>query len=1234
MLLLHFAPSLDNLVPVLLSDLRQVWKDPFAPPDVIVPSPALGKWLRMRLADGRVPSGENSDGPSPLGCVANLEMQTLERFLWSALSPDADMELLDVERLGHVVFGLFDKQLLQEEIYGPLRNYLEAQDDNDPDPLKRVQLSSRIARQFLEYEFNRPSVWDEAKHTWRSRGIDACWLSGTNYAKDSSNHEQWQKDLYRRADKFISLSAQDGAHLLSLPRLYRLRREKGLPNGPWAVSPRNIFLFGVTKVSHFHRNVLVEISQMDKVTLDVFLTNPCAEFWEDVDTRRSRSVRRSWKSDSAKKDAAIATRGPDDYKQENLDFANLPDDHPLLELWGGAGKENIFLWCPQAQWNFEYHSPGWADSGETPATLLKAVQYSLLRGQSDLPKCKHGWTSDGSLLMLACPDRGREIEELREQILDMVSAGKIDTLNEAVVYLPNPAEYAAHIQRVFGAFRPGEPGHIPFSILAAPGSDSVFSQGMRVFLELAAGPFDRPRVFSFLDNPIVRASLEISEEDINAWERWAEALGIFRGFDRAHREQMGDVGEAASDAHTFELGMARMLVGDLAAGPVELDYLLLDNKDDGPARIPPYRDFDTAERGRLEKFCFAVEQLHRDCAGLKTAAEAGDGAPVAVLTEITRRWFGTIPDSGAVDAGAADAGAVDARAEARVLREFLDSLQSISPFQRASLSSGNGMFREVLALAASCLPGELAGGSAAWTGGITFAPLRPAMIVPHRVVFAAGLGATAFPGTADRPSWDLLAHRRIMGDSDPVRDNRFAFLELLHAARERLVLSFVSRDMQKEQDLQPSSVVLELEAYLAHQTPAVNSRRDIPWIVHESLDDICRSGRPHGTWDPVGLSLARLAAEPGRTLHRHDLPRVQAASGIPPVSSAAALRTNIFNLRKFFANPLEYHLSRTLGIEIDEEPATADASDEPLESGALGVSSLEKDIWKELLQRVFPPEKKDEVCGLEQLTEHAQAIAAREYADHVASGNSPEAQFLSMERQKLLQWAVLCAEATFRLRKQFPDHVLAVNTDLSLGRAGASGELRLTLRSGAACLIECRHGLALVPRKPEKACGCVALVDFKKDGNAADNPGLWLSGVLQWITGKDNSDGLNISLVQLNRGEGKSRMPGVDCADMKENCEGDHDIKAWLTALLQTMLVDRCSDHLPFASVQVLYKDDWNNVTADALSEELESRHTKYRCYQEAFSLVDARVPQADDPELRGLAKARFGPMLERWVHE
>jgi|WetSurMetagenome_2_1015567.scaffolds.fasta_scaffold00057_25 exonuclease V gamma subunit len=1219
MLNLHFAPSLDLLVPELLSELRRVWEDPFAPPSVVVPSPALGKWLAMRLADGAVSARGDAAKPDPLGCVANLPTLMLERFLWGALAPDADMELLDASRLGHAVFALLDERLLGENSYAPLRDYLATRNGVGPDPLKRAQLSARIARRFLEYEFNRPSVWNPDRRAWQSHGIDASWLSGAYYAKDGGVHEEWQRDLYRRADALVSRAGPDGKRFLSLPRLHRLRRETGTGGIPWSVAPGHVFLFGVTKVSHFHRNLLVEISQMEGVTIGVYLTNPCAEFWEDVDTRRSRGVRRAWKSDSDATSAAIRSRRHEDYTKENLDFANLPKDHPLLELWGDAGKENIFLWCPQAQWNFEYHGPAWAESSEPPATLLRALQYSLLRGQSDLPRRNGALNADGSLVVLACPDRGREIEELREQILDLVHEGTIDRLNDVVAYLPDPAPYIPYIQKVFGAFGPGEPGFIPFTILSTPGGDGLFSQGMNILLDIAGGRFDRPAVFSLLANPLVLYSMGISRDDIVAWERWAEELGIFRGFNREHRAWMGDAGGAQSDAHTFELGIARMLAGNLADDPVNLDYRIFDNQGEAYAPVAPYRDFETGDRDRLEKFCETVETLHADCGGLKTAAGNGPGPAVAALTKMARRWFGALPDEGSVDA-----------AEALLVKNFLDSLQSI-PQGGDAPSPGRGYgLREFLAQARSCLPEELPGGAKAWTGGITFAPLRPAMIAPHRIVFAAGLDATEFPGTADRPGWDLLSKRRIVGDSDRVRDNRFAFLELVHAARERLVLSFLSRNMQKEEELQPSSVVLELETYLAGRAPAVNLRRDVPWILRESLDIVQGLGRKHGGWDPVHLELARIAAEGLGAADRYE------ASPLPPprtaLPSSPQTRTDLRGLRRFFMNPLEYHLSRTLGIADDDEPETADASDEPLESGALILSSLQKRIWTELLRKVFPPLRGDEASGPYALEEEARELAARAYDRHVASGRSPEAQFMDMERQSLAAWAVLCARATIDLGKNFSDHFLVVNANPSLGRAGVAGELRLFMPGGAQCMVACRHDLALVPRGGAEPGGCVGILGFKKDGRAADNPDLWMAGVLQWIAEQSQKNGPALRLVQLNRGSGDA--PCFDCCAMKKTCDGG-DIAGWLAARVDEMLSRRCDDHLPFASVKYLFgKGGWDAVTSDALAGELAGDHSVYRCRLDAFGLLDPAIPRVGDPALRALAAARFGPMLERWLHE
>ena len=1229
MLYLHFAPSLDLLVPELLAGMRKVWKDPFAPPVVIVPNPAVGTWLKLRLAD--CPGSDEKGNSCALGCTANCAMLTLERFLWKVLRPADDMRLLDTTVLRQAIGALLDEKLLAYDTYTSLRLYL-AGTGGGIDPVKRVQLASKIAREFLEYEYNRPSVWDKQTGTWRSKGIDASWLDNKRPAFFShcsgsmEADEKWQRDLYRRVNECLHVSPASSRdnqeRFISLPRLYRLRREAPANGGaPWHVAAGAVFLFGVSKVSHFHRTTLVEISQMPGVDMHVLLTNPCAEFWEDVDTWRNRRYPRQW--DNTTEAAGIKPRKPEDYDKSEL--TGFGRDPRLLELWGSAGKENVYLWCPEAEWNFEYTSPPWIESDESPKDLLHALQFALLRRQSGLPDRPGGgaWKDDGSLQVLAAPDPARETEELREQILDLVFEKKIKFLNEVAVYLPDPIAYLPHIERVFGAFPPSDPAHIPYNVLGAPGSDSVFAQGMQVLCAVMEGAFDRARVFALLRNPIVRKTRAVPPEQVAVWELWAEELGVFRGYNKEHREEMGDAGPAATDAHTFELGAARLLIGGLAAGPVKLRYqLTLDNAGAGSAPslpVPPYRDFNSSDAASVEQFCGLVELLRTGTRAVKAALEAKEiPAAVDALRALAEFWLSDIPDDAARNAAA----------EGRVRRDFLDALTAIC-VQSGRAGRSVLSLQEFLALVRECLPEELPAHSRAWTGGITFAPLRPAMVLPHKVIFVLGLDAAVFPGTNDKPGWTLLSHQRIIGDNDPVRDNRFAFLDLLHAARERLVLSYRARDMQKEEERQPSSVILELESYLKSQGLVRKDEngkercpveRQVPWVVREE-------GPGTRSWDPSEALLSRLV-KGKRALHRYG------TDGTPP-AERPVLRVSAAHMAGFFANPLEYHLSRTLGIELDEQPATMGAVDEPLESGALELSSLQKAVWKEMLFKVFPKERKDEETDIEKLTKDAAFAAERLYNGHIAGGQSPEAQLCSMEKKKLLKWAKECAEITRALREDFPEHRLLRNADLSLGREGVAGGLPVDCGKNGPCAVECRHALVLVPRTWTGRNDKVAILHIKKEGNAADNPDLWLAGVLQWMAEKrSGNNGLKIVLVQLNRGDGDKKKNGTNSAAMKEECEKGHAINAWLADLLAIMLKERCSDHLPFATIENLYKNNWDNITADAVTEDLESEHSAYRCYLEAFKLTDARIPKVGDQELRKRAKARFAPLLEKWLHE
>ncbi len=1193
MLNLIFAPSADILAPLATDRIFGAWRDPFNPPAVVVPNPAVGKWLSVILAE--TPSA---------GCVANARMLTLERFLWNTLKPDQDTVLIDAGHLSQIVCALLGENILGDDAYKPIRDYLYG--NLSIDPIKRVQLSARIARQFLEYEYNRPSVWNEEASRWGRHGIDAKWLSKKEYF-EGREHEAWQMDLYRRVYECLSKNASP--RYTTLPHLYRRKREECAKHKrQWCDVGSNtqIILFGVSKISHFHRNTLVEISQSAGVDMHVFLTNPCAEFWEDVDTsRRTRAPRRRWSNDSPDEAAGIKPVKPEDYDKQKLDMFADEEDHALLKLWGAAGKENIFLWCPQAQWNFEYHvgsmdSNAVNDDGVNGTTLLKAIQRSLLSRNNNLDFIDASTTStpkDGSLLILACPDLSREVEEVRELILDMAHDNVIRCFDDIAVYIPDPNKYAPYIQRVFGAYPRSHPEYIPFTIIGASGGSNLTAKALSALFGIAGGEFNRMLIFELLENPIVMESKRFSRLDAERWERWASTFGMFRGYNAEQRELMGDVGSAVIDEHTFEYGMRRVsesaeMSDDGAKLSAELFMSLLGELRDLSA-------FFTGHR-RLIDIRAAVETM-------RTAVWS---------------WLGHI--SGDCSTNEA--------AEARVRRDVLNGLEQIT-LQYACANRSDMDNGEFLALARGCVPAEPTAPSTAWRG-VTFAPLRASMILPHRAIFAMGLGAAEFPGTNETPGWDLLSSKRIVGDSDKVWDNRFAFLEMAHAAKERLILSYRARDMQKDEELQPSSVVLELEEYLIGQglvdkkenSRKCSARRDVPWVIHEALETAHEAGRKHGSWDKEQRILATESLKE-RVKHRHDLAvnRDSSANGNQTVGTISSSTTaDIRDLKQFLSNPLEYHLRKTLEIADDEDAVDMTEADEPLDSGPVNISALRRKVWINIINTILS----DNTDITETDAEH---IAASFYDEHVNSGHAPEGHICRMERKELIDWTMscvdVCADTAGELRKNFSNHKLVENDEFPV----ICGDFT----------VNARLQITVIPKDPANKRLKTGIVGFDKDTKRKpeDNLNLWLNGIMMWLNEmRKGGERRPVALVALNHGD----KPTIKVSDMKMNERKLRDTEKWLNRVLTQMLVDNRDnrEHLPFEAVAGILKPDkkglesyeerLQKLTADSLTDYLAGYYT----FLKAFRLADAKPPEMSDDDLRRVANNRYAPILERWHYD
>ena len=94
--------------------------------------------------------------------------------------------------------------------------------------------------------------------------------------------------------------------------------------------------------------------------------------------------------------------------------------------------------------------------------------------------------------------------------------------------------------------------------------------------------------------------------------------------------------------------------------------------------------------------------------------------------------------------------------------------------------------------------------------------------LPFRVIFLCGLGEGRFPAAGAPDPLDLTRLEPRVGDVNPRERDKYLFLETLICARDRLYLSYVNRDAQTGDPLEPSPVVSELMRHLdrSHNQPS------------------------------------------------------------------------------------------------------------------------------------------------------------------------------------------------------------------------------------------------------------------------------------------------------------------------------------------------------------------------------------------------------------------------------
>ncbi|GAP35232.1 exodeoxyribonuclease V subunit gamma [Piscinibacter sakaiensis] len=754
---------------------------------VIVPSAAVQRDLALRIAARH-------------GVCAQVEFGFLAQWVWrriaqrlpevGAASPFAP------GALGWRLFRLLGEAAREPAALGSPR--LAAWLAGADAPM-RLGLAERLAGLFdhyLTYRSDWLARWG-AGESAAEAGTDAAWRAD----------EAWQAALWRRLLAELGLSGD--AH--PARRFLEALAADEAAGRPAPAAP--VHVFALPAIPPLYLAVLQRLARHEDLRL--YLLNPCREYWFDlVDARRL---------------ARLALRGRAGHAEVG---------QPLLAAWGTQTQDQLALLFDETEPAFEDHADYRDAAGDgppgRPPRLLAQLQDAVLDARPLPPGSLRLAPDDASLSLQVCHSLTRELEVLHDRLLDLFAEPAAPGRpalqpHEVLVVVPDLAAAAPLIDAVFGTAPPAR--QIPFAITGRPRrAVNRCARALHDLLALLAGPCPASALFELLQQPAVARRQGLDDADLARLHDWFAEAGFRWGLAPAQSAIATGSGSGSDEdadtdpapatlhhslddaldrlflAHALPPGLGQAYAGRLPAGEVE--------------------GADAAVLGLLWRFARQLRAWQPQLAAARPAPQW-----LALLLEVLDGLLRPLDEE----------------------REELRELQARLREWTAQMQEGLGdtpLEAAVLRRALEGLLEEPTRGGVP-TGRVSFAAPGSLRGLPFRVVAFLGLDDRAYPGSTRPAEFDLMAQRPRRGDRQRRQDERNTFLDLLLAARERLILSHSGRSARDNAPRPPSVLVGELfdvllPALQGAETPAGRAALRARLVAEHPLQPFSPRAFEHG----------------------------------------------------------------------------------------------------------------------------------------------------------------------------------------------------------------------------------------------------------------------------------------------------------------------------------------------------------------------------------------------------
>ena len=791
------------------------------------------------------------------GICANIRFPLPAGFIWELLHqllglPPSE----DRFSPGTMQWVLYDllSTLPDEPQFQAVQGYL-----GGPGGAKCYELSRQLSRCFDQYLVYRPD-----------------WIRRWQRGDPAVDGDQWQSELWRCLNQRLG-----GRHWVDLQRLAIAALDRDATPGGL---PERVSLFGVHTLSPGYLQLLERLARWTDV--HVYRLNPCKLDWTGILDPSTTTLRE------------LGADGEPQYWETG---------NPLLASWGGQGRD--------------FYRALLATDG-TPIDIFDESRGGsmLHQVQDDILNLRDGTAGprrilapdDTSIRVHSCHTPMREVEVLRDQLLDLLDQNPGWQADDILVMIPDLDQYAPYVEAVFGAAPVSQ--RIPFSIAdrSVLAENPLIGAFLRM-LEIPAGRYQSDELLALLEVPAIHRRFRIASGDLPVIRRWIRECGIRWGRDGAHKRDLGMPEEALN---SWQSGLDRMLLGYALPGGEERLF----------QGILPYDEIEGSGAqvlGGLSAFIQALFELTELLGGHHPMADWGRRLGI-----LLGRFFDPMPE---------DAVAL------QQLRGVISEL--VANVDRAALRASVDLeiVRRHLSLALDATP---AGGGFLGSG-VTFCALTPMRSLPFEVICLLGMNNGSFPRDPHPPGFDLMAGNYRPGDRPRRIDDRYLFLETLISARSCLYISFTGQDVRDNTSLPPSVFVSELIDYLGNGfvTESGSWPQDRYPVNHPLQPFGPRYFQPGSdlfSYASEMLPAARASLSPA-------VPDQNLLTQPLPSPSDEWRQLELDQLVYFFSNPTRYLLKTRLGMEIDRAGDVLETRD-PFEFGWFQRESL----GKRLLEAELP----------------------------------------------------------------------------------------------------------------------------------------------------------------------------------------------------------------------------------------------------------------------------------------